>query len=63
MPYTTANYAPMAMAIPVEADKQTKANNGGNREASSLLQQQPRPLDENQVQRLLEQGYTRGKSR
>jgi hypothetical protein len=62
----TATYAPMAMAtaVPMETDKQTNANDGGgNSEVSSLLQRQPRPLDENQVQRLLEQGYTRGKSR
>jgi hypothetical protein len=65
MSYTTANHAPMAMAtaVPEETYKQTNANDGGDSEVSSLLQRQPTPLDENQVQRLLEQGYTRGKSR
>jgi hypothetical protein len=60
MSYTTAKYAPMATAVPVEPVKAINANNGGNCEISLLLQRQPSPLDENQVQRLLDQGYTRG---
>jgi hypothetical protein len=64
MSYSTTDYAPMATAVPVPSPivpmKPHKEAVSANNETNSLLQRRPRPLDENQVQRLVEQGFTRG---
>jgi hypothetical protein len=64
MSYSTTDYVPMATAVPVPAPtvpmKSHKETVSTNNETNSLLQRRPRPLDENQVQCLVEQGFTRG---
>jgi hypothetical protein len=59
--YTGTEQAALATAIPWDPIKAPE-NPSTNNNTTFLLNHQVKPLDENQIQRLLEQGFTRGLS-